>query len=199
MIVIRTGAGAAADRLELFVAGLEDWSVRPPDGGRNFWESARDVWHWSRLQMYATMNASEGDMWPDYDATAEKDRYVAVKAAILGVSQEAVRRTVLRWPGVDRLFGGLTSPSHPDAIFLSSATRGEYATATPWAGANDRGEGLAPEWLGGHPIPRRPLTQVGPATMTRFEETALRYVSSRALAATDRMTGDAALAARRRR
>lgn len=198
MIVIRTGIGEAANRLELFVAGLDDWSVRPPDGGQTYWEAAREVWHWSRLQMYATQNASEGDVWPQYDATGEADRYVVIKAKILGLSADAVRRTVLRWPGVDRLFGGLTSPSHPDAVFLPSPRSAEYGTNTPWAGSNDRGEGLAPAGLGGHPIPRRPLAQVGAATMTRFEEAALRYVSARALAATDRITGEAALAMRRR-
>jgi len=185
---ILTSAPLVARILHTQVAGLKDFSKVGPNGEPSCWDRYREIMLRRGRRMYATQNSSEGIMWPQYLDTAERDAYIFAKAGITGLSVDAILTTVLMWPGVDRLFGSLTSASHPDAVYLPTKESADIGTSTPWAEANHLGLGNAPKNLGGHPIPARSLMDIGAQTSEELNAAAFEYITVRITDTTERVT-----------
>ena len=189
-----TSAGAVARVLRIEVAGLSDWSRPGSRGEPSCWARYRVIMLERGRRMYATQNSSEGAMWAQYLDTGERDAYIFAKAAIIGLSVDAILATVLMWPPYNRLFGSLTSASHPDAVYLPSPDSCDIGTRTPWAQANHVGGGTAPKKLGGHLIPARPLMDIGQATEEQLVRAAVDYIADRIEDTTERVTAATARA-----
>ena len=190
---VGTTAGDVARVLEVEARGLRDWS-KPTREGPSYWDRSHRVFVESRRRMYATQNASEGAMWPQYVDTPERDHYIYAKSAIAGIPLDRIAGTVLQWPPYNRLRNSLTVASHPDHVWRTSPEEAEAGTRTPWAYANHTGTGRAPRHLGGHQTPRRPLLDSGPQTIEAYTRAAVDYISERIEDTVERVTAAEALA-----
>lgn len=151
-IVVRDGVtGEVRQALTGAVSTVSDF--------RPFWEYLRRHWERRGRDVFATRGKASNTPWPTYDQTAERQVYRYAKASIVGRSVEEVTRRPLRWvDGMERLYPSLTDTAHPNAVYDTTAKLSLRAGTTAEGAANhDRGRGRAPEWAGGHAIPRRPL------------------------------------------
>ncbi len=163
-LTLRSNIPGLEERLDYVIGSLSrfDVPVSGPHGGapQSLWDLIARDWRTSRLRMFATLGRDTESPWPTYEQTAEREFYAHWKRGVLG----AVRgpwRTELRWPETDRIFRGLTEPGNPYYVDARTPTTIELGTSLPYAYQHDRGVGRAPPRLGGHAIPRRPLTRLG--------------------------------------
>lgn len=123
------------------------------------WGAVSQIWARTRAQVFATRGASLGSAWPTYRQTGER-QYAAIKSSIFG--RRVGDGDILRWqPGRERLYPSLTDRSHPEYIERTQRDSLTLGTAVPYASDHNRGQGRAPERLGGHAIPRRPFMRFG--------------------------------------
>lgn len=166
--VLSFDAGDASDLAERIEFGIVDLDDYTP-----LWRLVRQDYHDTRRDAFRTLGQSLGTPWPGYvEAEAQ---YAAIKGRILGYTthQGAFRApdsTQLRWSrGRERLYPSLTMPGHPESVFRADPRSAAYGTRVPYAASNERGGGRAPDRLGGHTIPRRPVVAVpGPPLVARL-------------------------------
>lgn len=139
---------------------------------RPFFEAWGVAWRESRVEMFATSGASTSTPWPMYSRATREAQYAAAKSSMLG--RVVTRRDLLRWmPGRrERLMPSLTDRRHPDNIEEVASDRAAYGTRVPYAANHQYGRGTAPEWAGGHSVPRRPLLALGAAMEMRTQQIA---------------------------
>lgn len=154
--------------LQLGSGALQDWST--------FWGAVSIIWARTRAQVFETRGASVNRQWPTYSQTGER-QYAAIKSSIF--RRRVGAQDLLRWqPGRERLFPSLTDESHPEYVDERSPESITLGTRVPYASNHNRGQGRAPEHLGGHTIPRRPFMAIG-RPMTRQIATALGNYAGR--------------------
>lgn len=146
-ITIRDDLGKVRQRIDVAIADVQDF--------RPMFMRLRGAWEARGREMFQTQGRSTGTPWPQYEDTAEREVYRWYKAGVTGRPVQTLRP--LTWPGNEVLRPSLTNTRHPLAVFDVRRTSLEAGSAVPYAGAHDRGVGRAPERMGGHVIPRRPL------------------------------------------
>lgn len=175
---ISTNVPGIEERLEFVVGSLQRFD-RPVTGARgaggaalSLWDHMATSWQKSRVRMFASLGRDTESPWPTYEQTEERLFYQHWKRAILGDSRYA---TELRWPDTDRIWRSLCEPGNRYYVDTRSRTKIELGSSLPYAAKHDRGEGRAPRALGGHPIPRRPLTRIGRWLTGQWERDLLTY------------------------
>ena len=169
--------GLLAERITTFrIDGLKD--ARQPltdwkTGAQipSLWTLIGTEWRKSRLLMAQSGGASTGFPWVSYSETPEDAVYGPWKIKTIGVGP-------LGWAPRERLLPSLYDIASPWCVSeqryaqpLSCA----YGTTLPYAVDHDRGGAPAPDWAGGYPIPRRPLTEYGPAFTRAYLEATIVY------------------------
>lgn len=152
-IAITTNAGELKAGLLMSLRHIGDWEP--------FLLAWGDAWRRSRRDMFETSGASTGTPWPMYSAATGERQYAAIKGRIF--DRKMTRRDLLRWmPGQrERLSPSMYDSTNPDNVSSVMGDRGIFGTRVPYAASHDSGRGKAPDWAGGHSIPRRPLLSLG--------------------------------------
>lgn len=175
-LTIRSNSGGLQDRFDLVIGtlGRFDRPVSGPTGGPalSLWDRMARNWTRSRVRMFASLGRDTESPWPTYQQTAEREFYAHWKRAVLGTSRYA---TELRWPETDRVFRSFCEPSNRYYVDNRTPTTIELGSSLPYAYKHDQGVGRAPKSLGGHPIPRRPLTRLGRWLVNEWERDAVDY------------------------
>ena len=168
------------ERFDLVIGKLErfDVPVAPPTGGRplSLWDHMSQSWVRSRVRMFATLGRDTESPWPTYEQTEERHFYKFWKLAVLG-REVGGYRTELRWPETDRIWRSFCEPSNRYHVNAQTRTTLELGSSLPYAAKHDLGIGNAPRHLGGHRIPRRPLTRFGRWLIHEWERDATTYAS----------------------
>lgn len=155
---IETQAGALAEVFEASIPKIADYRT-PAPGRISLWDLMGRSWRSSRRWMWQTQGASTGTPWPYYDQTAEADWYRWYKAGVYRRLLSVF--DVLRWERGERLRPSMVQRTHPEYIQREGRADLVLGTAVPYARNHDLGIGRAPERMGGHAIPRRPLLAFG--------------------------------------
>lgn len=171
---------------EAAIVGLRDMRTKPmteTGQGPSLWDLIYATMRLTRLRLANSQGASEGLVWPDYQA--HEERYRKIKEKIL--KRSVGRSDLLRWMiGVkERLVPSYTRPMHPDGIGWQSSSRAPlaltYGSAVPYAGNHERGVGQLPLWARmenmSHAIPARPMLTIGAETTRRLEQDTIKYAS----------------------
>jgi hypothetical protein len=157
-IEITNSLGEVVERIESAITQCSDFTP--------MWTALREPWERSRRIMYQTLGRSNNTPWPKVEDTDEAEWYVWYKAAVLDLRIERpsdLNRLILRWIGDERLYPSVTNTRHRLAIWRPEPLALAMGTRAPGARNNDQGIGKAPEFMGGHEIPRRSLLTFGPA------------------------------------
>jgi len=166
-ITVRDGSGQIVEAIELGLEGIEDMT--------GLFESLIDPWTESRRHMFESSGASTGTRWADY--TDEERQYAAIKSSIHG--RRLNRRDLLRWKiGNERLKPSMDSKNHPEFIGEARKRSLTLGTRVPYADNHDRGQGRAPDHLGGGQIERRRLLAFGRPFETDVAVAASEYAGS---------------------
>lgn len=166
---IRDDLGQIVSRIETAVEHVNDF--------RPMWRRIGPAWEARGRDMFASQGRSTGTPWPSYDETSEREVYQFIKASILRQSLRTIQPLTWR-PGQELLRPSLTNIRHPLALYTYGARRLEAGSLVPYAGAHDRGIGRAPEHLGGHVIPRRPLLGFGDTFVRAVAEASREHALS---------------------
>lgn len=151
-LTVTDDLGRIVSRLETAIEHVEDF--------RPMWRRIQPAWEARGREMFRTQGRSTGTPWPSYDQTIERAFYLPWKSGVTGRSPESLMP--LRWPGNREVLApSLMSTRDPYAVYRYGRTRLVAGTDVPYAGNHDRGVGRAPERMGGHAIPRRPLLGFG--------------------------------------
>ena len=168
------------ERLDFVVGSLMRFD-RPVERARgaggpalSLWDHMASSWRTSRVRMFATLGRDTESPWPTYEQTDERNFYAKWKLALRG-REVGGYRTELRWPDTDRIWRSLCEPSNRYYVDMRTRTTIELGSSLPYAAKHDRGEGYAPQWLGGHRIPRRPLTRIGRWLTGQWERDLIAY------------------------
>lgn len=174
---IESNFGAALEVFEGAIGDLQrfDLKAKPAKGGppRSLWDRMHTSWIASRKAMFDSVGAAAGTPWLTYSQTGEAEFYAAWKARRIG--RETTPLDVLRWPSTDRIYATMTDPANPLHIFRPRPLTVEFGTALPYAAKHNLGLGVAPEYLGGHGIPQRPLMAIGSGLRQSWERDMIDY------------------------
>lgn len=157
-ISVTDNMGQLIERIDSAIVGCEDFTP--------FWAMMRRPWEISRRRMYDTQGKYTDTPWPTYDQTDEKRFYVWWKAGVLDIdidSASDLNRLVLRWTRNERLYPSIVDTRNKHAIWRPEPKSLTIGSTAPGAAQNNGGIGNAPEFMGGHPIPTRPLFSFGRA------------------------------------
>jgi phage gpG-like protein len=147
-LTVTDDLGRIVSRLETAIAGVDDF--------RPMWRRLAPAWEARGREMFRTQGRSTGSPWPQYEDTAEREFYQWYKAGIL--RRDVTQLRPLTWtPGREVLRPSFESVRHPAAVYDARRRTLEVGSAVPYAGDHNAGRGRAPERMGGHAIPRRPL------------------------------------------
>lgn len=149
LVVRDSVTGQILERIQGAIRSLQDF--------RPYFRRLRRPWYQTREQMFRDSGRAFG--WPSYWQTAERFRYVYAKARI--TDQKVSELRVLRWHPREILRPSLVDPRHPKNVWDATPRALSMGTAYPPAANHDGGRGRAPEWAGGHAIPRRELVTLG--------------------------------------
>lgn len=184
---ILSNAGEVADVAEFEIRKLADARTRVGPQNLSLWDRIGASWRVSRRLMFETAGASAGTPWVSYDQTEEADWYKWWKAIVYGNDATITVMDVLRWRGSDVLMRSFVEQSHPDYVQREQAGAVELGSSLRYAVNHDRGIGRAPEKMGGHPIPRRPLTGVGSDLRRAIRDDLVAYARDFGVALGDKL------------
>ena len=176
-LIIRSNLPGAGEVFSAEIKKLDNYGRTPARGKPSLWDRFAVSWRSNRKRMFETAGAHAGTPWLSYDQTAERDWYKYYKAIVYNNDRPLTLFDVLRWRGSDILMRSFTEKTSPFYFEERSPLMLALGSSLRYADNHNRGVGVAPSRLGGHPIPWRPLTALGGPLGVAWREDLIDYAT----------------------
>jgi hypothetical protein len=176
-LIIRSNLPGAGEVFSAEIKKLDNYGRTPARGKPSLWDRFAVSWRSNRKRMFETAGAYVGTPWLSYDQTAERDWYKYYKAIVYNNDRPLTLFDVLRWRGSDILMRSFTEKTSPHYFEERSPLMLALGSSLRYADNHNRGVGVAPSRLGGHPIPWRPLTALGGRLGVAWREDLIDYAT----------------------